>query len=112
MKRDLNLFIEDIKNSIKNIVEFSKGLTKEGFSKDNLRQSAIIRQLEIIGEAVKNIPDSFKNKYPNIPWWGIAGFRDVLSHAYFGINIERIWNIIEIDLPKLKEEISKIKISS
>jgi len=111
MKRDIGLFIEDILNSIKNIEEFSKNLDKEKFSKDNLRQSAIIRQLEIIGEAVKNIPDSFRKKYPKIVWKDIAGFRDVLSHAYFGVNLDRVWRIIEIDLPKLKEEIGRIKIN-
>ena len=111
MKRDVGLFIEDVKESVKNIEDFSKGLTKDKFSKDNLRQSAIIRQLEIIGEAVKNIPDSFKEKFPKIPWKEIAGFRDVLSHAYFGVNINRVWNIVKIDLPKLKEEINKIKIN-
>jgi len=110
MKRDIGLFIEDIINSIKNIEEFSKSLDKEKFSKDNLRQSAIIRQLEIIGEAVKNIPNSFRETYPKIAWKDIAGFRDILSHAYFGVNFDRVWKIIEIDLPKLKEEISKIKI--
>lgn len=108
MKRDIGLFIEDILKSIKNIEEFSKNLDKEKFSKDNLRQSAIIRQLEIIGEAVKNIPDSFREKYPKIAWKDIAGFRDILSHAYFGVNLDRVWNIIESDLPKLKEEINKI----
>lgn len=110
MKRDIGLFIEDILNSMRNIEEFSKGLNKERFSKNNLRQSAIIRQLEIIGEAVKNIPDSFREKYPKIPWKDISGFRDILSHAYFGVNIDRVWNIIEKDLPKLKENISKIKV--
>lgn len=110
MKRNISLFIEDIINSIKNIEEFSKGLNKERFFKDNLRQSAIIRQLEIIGEAVKNIPYSFKEKHHRIPWKDIAGLRDVLSHAYFGVHIERVWNIIKNDLPKLKEEINKIKI--
>ena len=110
MKRDIGLFIEDILKSIKNIEEFSKNLNKEKFSRNNLRQSAIIRQLEIIGEAVKNIPDSFRGKYSKIAWKDIAGFRDILSHAYFGVNLERVWNIIENDLPKLKEEINKIKI--
>jgi len=110
MKRDIGLFIEDIINSIKNIEEFSKGLNREKFSKDNLRQSAIIRQLEIIGEAVKNIPSSFREKYPKIAWKDIAGFRDILSHAYFGVSLERVWNIIENDLLNLKEEISKIKV--
>ncbi|MFA5019898.1 MAG: DUF86 domain-containing protein [Candidatus Pacearchaeota archaeon] len=110
MKRDIGLFIEDIIKSIKNIEEFSRGLNKEKFSRDNLRQSAIIRQLEIIGEAVKNIPSNFREKYPQIAWRDISGFRDILSHAYFGVNLGRVWNIIENDLPKLKEEIGKIKI--
>jgi len=109
MKRDIGLFIEDILNSIKNIEEFTKGLNKEKFSKDNLRQSAVIRQLEIIGEAAKNVPLSFREKYSNIPWKDIAGFRDILSHAYFGGNMNRVWNILEKDLPALKKEIEKIK---
>ncbi len=110
MERNLYLFIDDILNSIKNIEEFAKNLDKEMFFKDNLRQSAIIRQLEIIGEAVKNIPDSFREKYSKIPWKEIAGLRDILSHAYFGVNIDRIWKIIETDLSKLKKEISKMNI--
>src|SRR3989344_7488542 len=109
MKRDIGLFIEDISGGIKNIGDFTRGLNKEKFSKDTLRQSAVIRQLEIIGEAVKNIPDSFREKHPNIPWKDIAGFRDILSHAYFGVSMERVWKIIEIDLSKLKKEIEKIK---
>ena len=111
MKRDVGLFIEDILNSIKNIEEFARNLDKEKFSKDILRQSAIIRQLEIIGEAVKNMPNSFREKYPRIAWKDIAGFRDILSHAYFGVNLDRVWKITESDLPKLKEEISRINIS-
>lgn len=112
MTRDLGLFIEDILKSIKNIEEFSKPLDREMFSKDELRQSAIIRQLEIMGEAVKSIPQPFREKHPKIPWKDIAGFRDVLSHAYFGVNIDRVWNIIKKDLPELKEEISKIEIET
>ena len=110
MNRDVGLFIEDILKSIENIEEFSKNLDEEKFSKDNLRQSAIIRQLEIIGEAVKNIPDSFRKKYPKIAWKDIAGLRDILSHAYFGVSMDRVWNIIEKDLPILKKEIEKINI--
>ncbi len=111
MKRDVNLFIQDILESIKDIESFSEGLTKEKFQNDKLKQNAIIRSLEVIGEAVKNIPDSFRNKNPGIPWRKIAGFRDILSHAYFGVNIDRVWKIIESDLSKLKKEINRIKIN-
>lgn len=112
MKRDINLFIQDILESIKDIESFSKGLTKEKFISDKLKQNAIIRSLEVIGEATKNIPNSFREKYPDIPWKKITGFRDILSHAYFGVSMERVWNIIEKDLSILKKEIEKIKLSS
>lgn len=111
MKRDIGLFVDDILESIGNIDEFTLGLNKEKFSKDKLRQSAVIRQLEIIGEAAKNIPSSFREKYQDIPWKDIAGLRDILSHAYFGVNIERVWMVIEKDLPRLKRGIKKIKTS-
>lgn len=106
MIRDIGVFVKDILDSINNIESFSKGLNEKDFSDDILRQSAIIRQLEIIGEAVKNLPNSFRDKHPKIPWKEIAGFRDVLSHAYFGVNLVRVWNIVKNDLPALKEELN------
>ena len=111
MKRNIWLFIDDILEGIKNIEEFTKNLNKEKFSKDNLRQSAVIRQLEIIGEATKNVPISFREKYPNIPWKDMAGLRDILSHAYFGVDISRVWNVITKDLPNIKIKIEKIKLN-
>ncbi len=111
MIRDLNLFIKDIIQNLKDIESFSSGLGKEEFAKDKLRQNAIIRSLEVIGEAVKNIPDSFRKKYPNIPWKKIAGFRDILSHAYFGVSMDRVWNVIDKDLSKLKKDMEKIKVN-
>ena len=108
MKRNTNLFIQDILESIRDIESFSKGLTNEKFMSNKLKQNAIVRSLEIMGEAVKNIPDSFREKYPEIPWRMIAGFRDVLSHAYFGVILDRVWNIIEKELPALKKEMEKI----
>ena len=109
MIRDVMLFIEDILDSITKIESFSEGLTKEKLLTDDLHQSAIIRQLEIIGEAVKNIPDKFREKYSGIQWRKIAGLRDVIIHAYFGINLDRVWDIIKADLPDLKQKILKIK---
>lgn len=109
MKRDVGLFIDDIIDSIKNIQEFSKGLSKDGFLKDRLKQRAIERELGIIGEAVKNIPESLKNKYSEVRWRGIAGFRDILNHAYFGIIPERIWDIIKKDIFVLEKQMLKIR---
>ena len=109
MKRDIGLFIEDIIKSIKNIEEFSRSLDKDKFSKDNLRQSAIIRQLEIIGEAVKNISENLKNKNREIEWRNIASTRDKMIHHYFGVDLNIIWEIIKKDLPVLEKQIKKIK---
>ena len=111
MKKDISVFIQDILESIKLIEDYAKGATKEEFldKDDNLQmKDAIIRRLEIIGEAVKNIPDNFKEEHSNIPWKQISGMRDILIHEYFGVNLERVWKTAKEDLPKLKEAISKI----
>lgn len=111
MKKDIRVFIQDILESIKLIEEYAKGVNEEEFlDKDNNLQmkDAIIRRLEIIGEAVKNIPDDFKGKYPNIPWKQISGMRDILIHEYFGVKLERVWKTAKEDLPELRKAISKI----
>lgn len=109
MKRSLKLSIYDIAESIKNIESFIKGISEESFSNDKLRQDAIIRRLEIIGEAVKSIPDSFREKHPEIEWKKIAGLRDRIIHAYFEVDPDITWGIIKGDLPELKKKINKIK---
>ncbi len=109
MKRDIGLFIEDILKSIRNIQEFTNELNKEKFLKNKLKQSAVIRELEIIGEAVKNIPISFREKNSEIPWIKIAGTRDIIIHGYFSVDLDAVWNILKKDLPTLKKQIEKIK---
>ncbi len=108
MKKDTIVFIKHILESIEDIEKFSDGLSNAQFLKDELRQNAIIRKLEITGEAAKNIPTSFRNKYPLIEWKRIAGLRDKLIHNYFGVNLERVWNIIKKDIPDLKKKIKAI----
>lgn len=110
MKRNINLFIQDILENINLIKNSVNGLSIKQFESNRLIIDATLRRLEIIGEAVKNIPNSFKENYPNIPWKNIAGFRDKLTHAYFGVILDRVWNIIEKDLPSFKKEIEKIKV--
>ena len=96
-------------DSIENIESFLKKISKESFFKDRLRQSAVIRQLEVIGEATKNIPDSFRKKYPEIPWKKIAGLRDIIIHTYFEIDLDITWEIIKKDLLLLKKQVQNIK---
>lgn len=109
MTRDLNLYLQDILESIKLIEKYVEGVSKEKFldkNEDNIQmKDAIVRRLEIIGEAVKNIPDDFREQYSEMPWKKIAGMRDFLIHEYFGILMERVWNTAKNDLPILEKQI-------
>jgi len=93
--RNTQLYIKDILDSINSIKTFVKGMDFNTFKNDDLVSSAVIRKFEIIGEAVKHIPNEMRIKYPEIPWKEIAGFRDKLIHFYFGIKYDMIWNTIK-----------------
>ena len=102
-------YINHILDAIKNVEESLKGLTKNQFVKNKDVKEANIRRIEIIGEAVKNISQGFKDKHREIEWIKITGTRDKMIHHYFGVNLDIIWEIIKKDLPELKEKISKIR---
>lgn len=108
MKKDTNIFIEHILESIKDIESFTKGISKDKFFKNKEKQNAVVRSLEIIGEAVKNIPNSLKEKYSFISWREIAGTRDKIIQHYFGVDLDIIWDIVKKELPKLKDKLKKI----
>ena len=103
MKRTYKDYINDITASITNVSEFIKDLDYDDFIKDRKTEFAVIRALEIIGEATKNIPESIRDKYPEVPWKSMAGMRDKLTHAYFGVRLELVWNTASELLPPLKK---------
>lgn len=103
MKKDVKVYIDDILECIDKIEEYTEDLGEEEFYKNTQVQDAVMRRLEIIGEAVKNIPQDFREKYPDISWSKIAGMRAVLIHGYSGVNLMRVWRVIIDDLPDLEE---------
>lgn len=108
MKKEPKVFIEDILESIERIETYLSGVKKKDFVKNLSLQDAVIRRLEIIGEATKNIPEEFRKKHHHIPWKQIAGNRDVLIHDYTGVNVDRVWNTAKKDLPILKTQIEDL----
>ena len=108
MTRDMRLYIQDILESIEAIEEYVQPTMEEQFYRNRQVQDAVLRRLEIIGEAVKNLDEDFRNRYPEIPWKKVAGLRDVLIHEYFGVSLKRVWRVIKIDLVDLKLQISRI----
>lgn len=110
MNRDYKLFIKDIKECIKLIEEYTKNISHEQFKKDLKIQDAIVRRLEIIGEASKRIPKSVREANKHIDWESFSKYRNFIIHSYFEASLNRIWIMIKEDIPQLKEAFEKIKI--
>lgn len=107
-KRESELYLQDILISIQRIEEYTKGLSSKDFEVDWKTVDAVVRNLEIIGEAAKNMPEEIIEKYPEIPWSSMISMRNKVIHEYFGVDVEILWKTIYEDLPSLKEEIAKI----
>lgn len=107
-KRDFKLFLKDMLEGIQKIMKYTKGKSYEEFVNDELLVDGVIRNLEVLGEAAKNIPQSFRKNYPDVEWKKIAGLRDILIHEYFGIDYEVLWDIIQNKIPKINEDIQVI----
>ena len=107
-ERDPRLYCDDILDSGNAILEFVEGLSFDDFCNDRKTYSAVIREFEIVGEAVGKLPESFRQRRPDVEWQDIKDFRNLLSHEYLGVDLEIVWNVIEDDLPVLMDAVKKI----
>jgi uncharacterized protein with HEPN domain len=107
-ERDSRLYLSDILDSGSAIQEFVKGVSFEEFCNDRKTYSAVIREFEIIGEAVGRLLDELKRKHPDIEWQDIKDFRNLLTHEYFGVDLEIVWKIVQDDLPALVDVVRGI----
>lgn len=106
--RDIRDYFNDILEMIENIKTFTEGISFEELENDKKTLYAVIRCLEVLGEAVKKIPNLIRDEYPEIPWLEISGMRDKLIHEYFGVDIETVWDTIKEDLPPLEKIVKRI----
>jgi len=108
MYRTTLQYLDDILEAIEKILQFREGVSFETFSADEMRKDAVIRNFEVIGEAIKKLPPELTGRYPDIDWKRIAGLRDTLIHGYFNVKPTVLWDIMNEDLPTLKKEIKTV----
>jgi uncharacterized protein with HEPN domain len=109
VSRNLALYLDDILTSIGKIERYTANMTREAFVADERTFDAVAHNLQVLGEAVKNIPDDIRDRYPQIEWRKIAGLRDILAHAYFAIDDEILWDIVQTKLTELRDCIAIMK---
>ena len=108
MKREILDYIEDIISAMGKAVDFVKNMSYEEFTRDDKTVYAVVRAIEIIGEAVKNIPGNVRKNYPEIPWKDMAGMRNKVIHEYFGVKLNIVWRTVKEEIPPLKPLFEKI----
>jgi len=108
MKRDYSVYLEDILDAMDKAEMFVTGMSYEQFEDDLRTHFAVTRDLEIVGEATRRLPVSFREQYPNIPWQDMAGMRDRIIHGYDNVNLRIVWDVVARDIPDVKPQIQEI----
>jgi uncharacterized protein with HEPN domain len=106
--RDYRDYLEDIRDAIAETDEFTSGMSFEAFAQDRKTINAVVRSLEVLGEAAKRIPDNLRAQNPDVPWKRMAGMRDKLIHEYFGVDLSTVWAVIKDELPPLRPAIERL----
>ena len=106
--RNYRLYIKDIFEAMSAVQIFVEGMDFDAFVADDKTASAVVRKLEIIGEATKNVPEEIRQKYPQVPWRQMAGMRDQIIHAYFAVDYVVVWDTLKVDIPPLQPIIARI----
>ncbi len=101
-------FVQDVQEAIRRIALYTAEMSYEAFLADTKTQDAVVRNLEIIGEAIKNLSEDLRHQHSEIPWKSLAGVRDKLIHHYFGVNFDIVWQIITVELPQVATPLNKI----
>jgi uncharacterized protein with HEPN domain len=101
VSRDPLLFLEDIATACRKVLRYTEGRARDEVFRDEMRFEAILFNLHVIGEAVKRLPDDLRERHPEIAWREIAGMRDFVAHAYFALDLDILWNALQIEIPSL-----------
>jgi len=107
-KKTYRVYLDDISTSVERIKAYTKNLSKEDFSKDQKTIDAVVRNIEILGEAARNIPEDFKEEYPKVPWSKMISMRNKVIHEYSGIDLDILWQTIEDDLQGLEDQLKEL----
>lgn len=105
MPRDSRIYLEDILDATRKITAYTGSLSKSAFLEDEKTIDAVVRNLEVIGEAVKKLPENLRERHSAVEWKKIAGLRDILIHEYFGLDAEIVWDIVQNKVPALDREV-------
>jgi len=108
MPRDFRVYLGDMLVAVERITSYTSGLTYAEFRSDTRTVDAVVRNLEVLGEAAKQVSEAIRSKRPNIEWRKLAGLRDILIHGYFGIDLDIIWDIVDTKLAPLMDQLSSL----